>query len=425
MNRRSACGVAIVVAMLSASFAWQRHPRGVQAAIPDPPPARIGAPAQAEPTRVALGRALFFDTTLSEPPGTSCASCHDPKQAFAGDNGSDLGTARGSRTGHYARRNTPSLLYLRFVRRMHMIWDDDSDVPEAFGGFFWDGRADSLSELVRQPMLHPDEMGNRSVKQVVGKIAHADYAAGLRAEFDDAFASDEQTMLAIGLCLEAYLTSPALSPFSSAYDDYVRGTTALSAREEQGLALFRDMDKGACSACHRLDPSSGLPESSLFSDYGYDVVAVPRNRALPHNRDAQRFDLGLCERKDPRMHTDDPWFCGAFRTPSLRNVALRRHYMHNGVFSSLHEVVRFYATRSAAPTRWYGARKFDDLPQRHHENVNVDMPPYNQPEGETPRLGEDEIDAIVTFLHTLTDRQLPDVTLGAHGHPPTASKVSP
>jgi len=151
-----------------------------------------------------------------------------------------------------------------------------------------------------------------------------------------------------------------------------------------------------------------LPESSMFTDYGYDVVAVPRNDALPHNRYPKRFDLGLCERKDARMHTDDPWFCGAFRTPSLRNVALRRRFMHNGVFTSLPEVVRFYATRSTEPARWYRARTFDDLPSRHHGNVNTDMPPYDQPEGEPPRLSEADVDAIVAFLLTLTDRRIPN-----------------
>ncbi len=414
MDRRSAYGGAVIAAVLVASFALQRLAHGVQVtkvklhrAPKEEPRALIDTPLQAEPARVSIGRALFFDASLSEPAGTSCASCHDPKQGYAGDNGSDLGTPRGSRGGHYARRSTPSVLYLRFVRRMHMVWDDDSELPEAFGGFFWDGRADSIAELVRQPMLNPDEMGNRGVHQVTSKIARARYADALRAEFDDAFANDERTMRAIGLCLEAFLTSRALSPFSSKYDDYVRGTSQLTAREARGLALFRDMDKGACSACHRLDPSSGLPESSMFTDYGYDIVAVPRNRALPHNRDAKHFDLGLCEREDPRMHTDDPWYCGAFRTPSLRNVALRRHFMHNGVFTSLHEVVRFYATRSTEPARWYGTHKFDDLPSRHHKNVNADMPPYNQPEGESPRLDEDEIDAIVAFLQTLTDRDIP------------------
>src|SRR5580704_2982478 len=100
--------------------------------------------------RVALGRQMFFDQTLSDPPGTSCASCHDPAHAFAGNNGSLNGVARGSRPGHFARRNTPSVLYLKYVPRFHFHWEEDVDVPDGVGGFFWDGRVDSIASLVRQ-----------------------------------------------------------------------------------------------------------------------------------------------------------------------------------------------------------------------------------------------------------------------------------
>ena len=141
----------------------------------------------------------------------------------------------------------------------------------------------------------------------------------------------------------------------------------------------------------------------MFTDYGYDTVAVPRNRALPSNRDPRRFDLGLCERHDPKLHTDDEWFCGAFRTPSLRNVARREAFMHNGVFTSLREVVRFYATRSTSPARWYADGAYDDLPAKYRRYVNTTMPPYNRPEGDPPALADDEIDAVVAFLGTLND----------------------
>ncbi|MFT3927721.1 MAG: cytochrome c peroxidase [Myxococcales bacterium] len=356
---------------------------------------------------MTLGRKLFFDASLSEPAGTSCASCHDPAQAYAGNNGSTLGTAQGSRLGRRARRNTQSVMYLRFVRRFHLVWEDENDRPEAFGGFFWDGRADSIHDLVRQPLLNPNEMGNRSLHQIAQKVRRGPVADQLAQEFDDFLASDEQTVAALSFCVEAFLTSRSMSPFSSKYDDFVRGAYRLSALEARGLALFEDQDKGACSVCHRLDHHTGLPESSMFTDYGYDVVSVPRNRKLPENRSAQRFDLGVCERRDPRMHTEDPWYCGAFRTPSLRNVAKRKHFMHNGVFSSLREVVSFYATRASEPERWYGQREFDDLPAKYHDNINLSLPPYNQPRGEAPRLDDTEIDAIVAFLGTLSDRDIP------------------
>jgi len=98
--------------------------------------------------------------------------------------------------------------------------------------------------------------------------------------------------------------------------------------------------------------------------------------------------------------------CGAFRTPSLRNVAVRPSFMHNGAFSNLRDVVAFYATRGTAPARWYRSGvAFDDLPKKYRENVNVARVPYDRRTGEAPRLDGSEIDAIVAFLQTLTDAQ--------------------
>ena len=102
-------------------------------------------------------------------------------------------------------------------------------------------------------------------------------------------------------------------------------------------------------------------------------------------------------------------YCGAFRTPSLRNVAKTAPYMHNGVFLTLRDVVSFYATRSTNPERWYGrdangeVEPFDDLPEPYKRNVNRSAP-YDRGPGEAPRLDESDIDAIVAFLETLTDR---------------------
>ncbi|HEY4102589.1 MAG TPA: hypothetical protein VGM44_01820, partial [Polyangiaceae bacterium] len=87
------------------------------------------------------------------------------------------------------------------------------------------------------------------------------------------------------------MTSPSMSPFSSKFDDYLRGSAELSPLEEKGLALFDDREKGACSSCHKFDRTSREPAASLFTDFGYDTVSVPRNRELPSNRDASKFDL--------------------------------------------------------------------------------------------------------------------------------------
>ena len=178
------------------------------------------------------------------------------------------------------------------------------------------------------------------------------------------------------------------------------------------MALFRDPDKGNCGSCHRFNPTSPSPVRSLFTDYGYEAPAVPRNTRIPANRDPARVDLGLCERNEARSHTNDPRLCASFRTPSLRNVAVRSDLMHNGVFSQLRDAVAFYATRSTDPKRWYPSGvKFDDVPPRYRGYVNERLVPYDRHEGERPRLDDEEIDAIVAFLRTLTDA--PYATLAA------------
>jgi len=194
-----------------------------------------------------------------------------------------------------------------------------------------------------------------------------------------------------------------MSPFSSRYDAYVRGEGTLSPLEMRGLALFKDRQKGNCLRCHRMDDAVKDPSRSLFTDYGFEVVGVPRNRrALPEA--PAHPDLGLCARKGAAKASDETRFCGAFRTPSLRNVAVRQSFMHNGAFSTLRDVVAFYSTRDTAPERWYPSGKFDDLPEAYHQFVNTDFAPYSTVGG-VPRLDEADIDALVAFLRALTDAE--------------------
>jgi cytochrome c peroxidase len=383
------------------------------APAPHAVPARTAAPADqadaavdAGPSerRVSLGRSIFFDPDFSDPPGTSCASCHDPAHGFAGNHGSTVGVPLGSRPAHFAKRNTPSVLYLRFVRKFHLHWEEDAPQVDAYGGFFWDGRTDSLVDLVKQPLFNPNEM-NSAPKRVADTIATSDYADDFRHEFGDLAADPDAIMKAVGQAVEAYLLSPAMSPFTSKYDDFVRGRVPLSPLEALGLKVFKDPAKGACSGCHKLNDRSSDPKASLFTDYGFDAVGAPRNRALSATRDKAYFDLGLCERAGDDYKAKTEEFCGRFRAPSLRNVAVRESFMHNGTFSKLRDVVAFYATRDTNPERWYKSGKFDDVPANYQGNVNVEKAPYNRRRGQAPAFDDGEIDAIVAFLGTLTDAQ--------------------
>jgi cytochrome c peroxidase len=382
-----------------------------------PPPSVVSASANAssapqaarvavdEEARQALGKRIFFDKNLSEPIGTSCASCHEPAHGFAGNHGSTLGVALGSRAGHFAARNTPSVMYLKFVRRFHLHWEEDAPLIDAYGGFFWDGRVDDLADVPRQPLLNPNEMNNASGGDILAKIRRSDYADEFRAQFGEPKDGDS-ALRTVGEALAAYLTSPELAPFSSKYDQFIQHRAALTTQEERGLRLFKDSAKGGCAECHKLNDTSPLPERSPFTDYAFDSVGVPRNTKLPVNQDAAHYDLGLCQRPNPKFHSESAQFCGAFRTPSLRNVALRESFMHNGAFSSLREVVSFYASRSTSPQRWYKGHEFDDLPAQYREYVNVDQAPYNRHAGARATLDASEIDAIVAFLGTLSDATL-------------------
>jgi cytochrome c peroxidase len=360
-------------------------------------------PAAGSPALVALGKRIFFDPGLSEPPGTSCASCHEPARAFSGTNGSTNGLAQGSRPGHFAARTTPSVLYLKFVKRFHYHWEEDMLLPDAFGGFFWDGRADSIAALVRQPLLNPDEMGNQDLAQVARKLDGASYAAELRTVLASSGDSPDAVVTAAGTALEAFLLSPAMAPFSSRYDAYVRGEAHLTDLEMRGLAIFKDRQKGNCLRCHKLDDGVKDPSRSLFTDYGFEVVGVPRNRlALPEAPKSP--DVGMCKRVGAARPADEPRFCGAFRTPSLRNVAVRKSFMHNGAFLRLRDVVAFYSTRDTKSERWYPDEKFDDLPEAYRQFVNTDFAPYSTVNG-VPRLNDADIDAMVAFLGALTDAE--------------------
>jgi len=380
-----------------------------QGQLPEPPPI---APTSAAPSpeaseaarRATLGKTLFVDANLSDPPGTSCAACHDPARAFAGNHGSSIGVALGSRPGHFAKRNTPSLLYLRFVRKFRLHWEEDAPLVDAYGGFFWDGRTDSIVDLTRQPLLNPQEMNAGDGRRVASVIAASAYAPEFRTAFPGALDDPDATLKAVGEAVSAYLLGDEMAPFSSRYDDFVRGRGQLTATEAAGLKLFKDSAKGGCSGCHKMNDRSSDPKASPFTDYGFDAVGAPRNRALPATRDAAYFDLGLCERQGGDYQKNTAEFCGRFRTPSLRNVAVRQAFMHNGVFSKLRDVVAFYASRSTNPERWYAhGPVFDDLPAKYRDNVNVDKAPYNRHRGEAPALDDGEIDAIVAFLGALTD----------------------
>ncbi|HQR19718.1 MAG TPA: cytochrome c peroxidase [Burkholderiaceae bacterium] len=353
--------------------------------------------------KLEAGRQLFFDRQLSEPPGTSCASCHDPARAFTGDNGSGSAVPRGSRPETRGTRNAPTVMYLATSPGPGFFEKDGTSVPR--GGFFWDGRAATLADQALGPLFTPHEMNNRDAVALVAKVAASDAAPMLRRAFGaDVFTDPGNALRAITASITAFEQSPELAPFSSKFDAVLRGQARFTPAEERGQSLFTIAQKGNCAACHTLNPDSRDPRDSLFTDFGFHALGVPRN---PDVARAGEFDLGYCGALPGGAGANARW-CGWFKTPTLRNIAVTAPYMHNGRFATLREAVAFYATRDTNPERWYPAgEKFNDLPPTLRGNVDLDTRPYHRRPGQRPALNDEEIDDIVAFLNTLTDGYAP------------------
>lgn len=361
-------------------------------------------------TRADLGRMIFQDADLSEPRGTACQACHQPNQGFAGNHGSRIGVALGSLPGSLGLRNAMTNAYAGFVPAFGFQTTDGE--TEAIGGHFWDGRSDTLAQQALGPFLNPLEMNNASRKVVVNKIAASRYAALFKREFGaNIFADTDAAFTQIGVAIESFERTD-LQPFSSKFDAMVRGRTTLTPAETRGMALFQDASKGNCAGCHLMNATSGKPEDSLFSEFTYYATGIPRNPNIPRNADPAFYDLGICgpERTAPTLPATVPSgvkveeFCGKFRMPTLRNVAERPAFMHNGFFKDLRDVLRFYSTRNTDPVRWYGSKGVaNDLPAAYLANLESTKAPFNRPAGAGPALTEAEISNIIAFLRTLSD----------------------
>ncbi len=370
-----------------------------------------------------LGEQLFHDASLSNPPGVACASCHNPAQAFQGNNGSAVpALARGAPHGALGRRNTPSIMYASFTPPFSFVAERDEATGKTehipVGGQFLDGRAGDLVEQFAMPLLDPHEMNAGSKDAVVVAVRKGSYAGLVREVYGDAVFDDPaQAFVKLAQATAAFEGSARFHPFASRFDDYLRGTAALSEQEARGFELFKDPEKGNCLACHVGKVDSRTPADWLFTDYTYDALGGPKNpQIVARPGEEARADLGLCEQTGLAARApagvDPSTLCGAFKVPSLRNVAVTGPWLHNGALTKLRDVVAFYATRDVDPARWYpvaagGVQKFDDLPAAYHANVNTTEIPYDRRPGQTARLDEDEIDAITAFLETLTDRTAP------------------
>lgn len=406
----------------------------------NPHPYRLQMPPERPLSAMAqLGERLFHDPRLSGSGKMSCVSCHSPTHAYgpAGPASVVLGGADARAPGY---RAVPSLRYLyrqppfsigpdteagnelglTLTQRAdqsagHVRVVKTASAPQAAasnlvpqGGLFWDGRVSTLQQEVGGPLFNPAEMAAASPAAVVDTI-RAYYRADFEALFGPYLLRNprltlDEAMFAIG---RYQFESRDFHPFDSKYDAWLAGKAQLTPAELRGYRDFNDPAKGNCAACHLDEPTrDGLPP--LFTDFQYEALGVPRNPDIPANRDPRYYDLGICGPYRTDLRTEGR-YCGLFLTPSLRNVATRRVFFHNGVFHSLHEVLEWYVYRDIAPERFYPrdasgqVLKYDDLPAEYRANVDTVDAPLNRRPGDRPALREADIADVIAFLCTLTD----------------------
>jgi cytochrome c peroxidase len=332
--------------------------------------------------KIELGRLLFFDPVLSGERDVSCGSCHHPDFGFAdgrprsvGPGGTGLGPDRQEGVSAVSGiaiaempRNAPTVLGAALNGR-------GSGVPAADGFQFWDGRAAGLEDQALRPITARAEMRGdaypeeHALDSVVARLrAIPEYVGRFEAAFGSGAGGMDPGAVDSDRIAKAIATyERELVPRAAPFDRYVAGDDeALSELELAGLEVF--FDRAACTQCH-LGPG--------LSNSGFRVTGVP-----PEGPGGQVIAGDDAGREEHTGLSEDRY---AFRVPGLRNVELTAPYMHDGVFETLEEVVRFYDS-GGHPRH----------PQVDDAELAIEMPRPLQ-------LTDREIDALVAFLRTLTD----------------------
>jgi cytochrome c peroxidase len=251
---------------------------------------------------IALGHKLFFDKRLSRDNTVACASCHNPAIDFTDGRRNSLGV--GGKTG---TRNAPTVLNAAYMPLQ-----------------FWDGRAASLEEQAAFPISNPLEMDQGHDIWV----ANLDSDPAYKAAFQRAFGPGPATIGKVENALASY--ERTLLSGNSPFDRYQYGgdKKALSPAAIRGLQVFLNPQKGNCVACHTINRSYALFTDGKFHNTGAGV-----------DGEGNLTDVGRF------LETKNESDKGAFKTPTLRNVALSAPYMHDGSLKTLKDVVDFYAGR--------------------------------------------------------------------------------
>jgi cytochrome c peroxidase len=278
------------------------------------PPVPVPADNPLTSEKIALGQLLFFDARLSADGSLACVSCHLPDQGWTTN--TPLSPAY---PANMERRNSQTLMNVAFYRVL-----------------LWDGRADMLEKQALGPIQNPLHM-NHNLDLLIEKLnAVPDYVDRFQKVFGTAVTSE-----GLGKALAAF--ERTLVTRHAPFDRFMGGDQrAMSESAQRGMELFKG--KARCILCHH---------GPNFSDSQFHNLGVPDAPLLAHplvqasiRFDAKRMNIPEYQhvREDLGRYlvTKDEKDKGTFRTPSLRNVAQRDPYMHNGVFQSLEEIIDFY-----------------------------------------------------------------------------------
>ena len=242
------------------------------------------------PEKWELGRALYYDTRLSADNTISCASCHSPKMGFTDQMPNSAGIK-----GQRGDRSAPTVINRAYTMAQ-----------------FWDGRAKSLEDQAVGPMQNPIEMGSTH-PDIVGKLKGI---PGYRAMFKAAFGSEEFDIAHAGKAIATF--ERTVLSGNSPYDKYKAGSKkAMNASQVRGMDVF--VNKAKCDQCH---------EGVNFTLNAYHNLGVGMDKPNPDGG-RQKF-----------TGKGEDW--GAFKTPTLRDVANTGPYMHDGSLKTLEDVVEFY-----------------------------------------------------------------------------------
>ncbi len=344
------------------------------------PPIPIPADNPQTPAKIALGDKLFHDKRLSIDGTVSCANCHDDKKAFTDNLSVSVG-----HHGLTGTRSAPTVINAAFYHSQ-----------------FWDGREPSLEAQSKGPFVNPVEGGLPNHQALLDIIrADAEYQKAFKEVFN--VADQKVTIDHVAKVIASFERTLVAgnSPFDRFY--FKGDKTALNEQQQRGFKLF--LEQGRCVSCHIIEQNQALFSDSRFHNIGVGINAVQQDITplvqafLDAKRKGGDVDkIVLTDKKSSELGrfavSDALADIGAFKTPTLRNIALTAPYMHDGSLKTLKEVVIHYNNGGVTPA---GAKPNDFL--------SGGIRPLN--------LTDAQIDDLVAFLQSLTSAQYAQPTAAA------------